>query len=109
MHNDIQFCLHCLRDQFWAQTLDGLTLGAVYALIALGYTLVYGILLMINFAHGEIFMSGAYIGYFVITAFQQTGFLMTNTGMAIFQRGSVVNGGASNRLLRAGVLPPPLL
>ncbi|WP_042352639.1 branched-chain amino acid ABC transporter permease [Bacillus massiliigorillae] len=42
--------------------IDGLTLGTVYAVIALGYTMVYGILELINFAHGEIFMSGAFIG-----------------------------------------------
>ncbi len=51
----------------------GLAQGSIYALIALGYTLVYGILLMINFAHGEVFMSGAYIGFFAITAMQNTG------------------------------------
>jgi branched-chain amino acid transport system permease protein len=44
------------------QLINGLTLGAVYALIALGYTMVYGILGMINFAHGEIYMIGAYLG-----------------------------------------------
>lgn len=42
--------------------IDGLTLGTVYAVIALGYTMVYGILQLINFAHGEIFMTGAFIG-----------------------------------------------
>ena len=42
--------------------IDGLTLGTVYAVIALGYTMVYGILELINFAHGEIFMTGAFIG-----------------------------------------------
>ncbi|MGE7665644.1 branched-chain amino acid ABC transporter permease [Ureibacillus composti] len=42
--------------------IDGLTLGAVYAVVALGYTMVYGILQLINFAHGEIFMTGAFIG-----------------------------------------------
>jgi branched-chain amino acid transport system permease protein len=45
----------------------GLTLGTVYGLIALGYTMVYGVLLMINFAHGEVFMIGAYIGWGVLT------------------------------------------
>src|SRR5258706_12104346 len=55
--------------------ISGLTTGSVYALIALGYTMVYGILRMINFAHGEIFMSGAFTGYFVATAFAATGFL----------------------------------
>ena len=42
--------------------IDGLALGAVYAVVALGYTMVYGILQLINFAHGEIFMSGAFVG-----------------------------------------------
>ncbi|AGK53367.1 branched-chain amino acid ABC transporter permease [Bacillus sp. 1NLA3E] len=46
--------------------IDGLTLGAVYAVIALGYTMVYGILELINFAHGEIFMTGAFIGTAVL-------------------------------------------
>ena len=45
-------------------SITGAALGSVYALIALGYTMVYGILRMINFAHGEIFMAGAFAGYF---------------------------------------------
>lgn len=50
----------------WAKFMvDGLVLGSVYALIAIGYTLVYGILRMINFAHGDIFMVGCFGGYFV--------------------------------------------
>jgi branched-chain amino acid transport system permease protein len=49
------------------QLVFGLALGTVYGLIALGYTMVYGVLLMINFAHGEIFMIGAYIGWAVLT------------------------------------------
>ncbi|MBM3138664.1 MAG: branched-chain amino acid ABC transporter permease [Chloroflexi bacterium] len=54
---------------FWFdQLINGLTIGSVYALIALGYTLVYGILQMINFAHGEVFMLGAFAGYFVLLA-----------------------------------------
>ena len=47
-------------DKFVALTLDGLTLGSVYALIALGYTLVYGVLKLLNFAHGDVFMVGSY-------------------------------------------------
>jgi branched-chain amino acid transport system permease protein len=47
---------------FTQQLINGLTLGAVYALIALGYTMVYGILQLINFAHGEVYMLGAYLG-----------------------------------------------
>jgi branched-chain amino acid transport system permease protein len=50
---------------FIQHTLNALQWGSFYALIALGYTLVYGVLLLINFAHGDIFMVGAYIGYFV--------------------------------------------
>ncbi len=49
------------------QLVNGVTLGAMYALIALGYTLVYGILLMINFAHSEMFMLGAYVGLGMLT------------------------------------------
>ncbi len=49
------------------QLVFGLALGTVYGLIALGYTMVYGILLMINFAHGELFMIGAYVGWGVLT------------------------------------------
>ncbi|MBI4595888.1 MAG: branched-chain amino acid ABC transporter permease [Candidatus Tectomicrobia bacterium] len=49
------------------QLVNGLTIGAIYALIALGYTMVYGILLMINFAHGEIFMVGSYAGFLTLT------------------------------------------
>jgi branched-chain amino acid transport system permease protein len=49
-------------------TVNGVTLGSVYALIALGYSLVYGILKLLNFAHGDVFMIGAFIGYGVLTA-----------------------------------------
>lgn len=49
------------------QIVNGLTLGSIYALLALGYTMVYGVLLMINFAHSEIFMVGAYIGLGLLT------------------------------------------
>ena len=48
------------------QMVNGITLGGMYALIALGYTLVYGIMLMINFAHSEMFMAGAYVGLFTL-------------------------------------------
>jgi len=47
--------------------VNGLSLGAIYALIALGYTMVYGIIKLINFAHGDIMMVGAYVGFFSIT------------------------------------------
>ena len=51
--------------EFLQQLINGLSLGAIYALIALGYTMVYGVLRFINFAHSDVFMVGAFIGYFV--------------------------------------------
>ena len=50
-------------DTFIQLTVNGLTLGSVYALIALGYSLVYGILKLLNFAHGDVFMVGSFIGF----------------------------------------------
>jgi branched-chain amino acid transport system permease protein len=54
---------------FLEQLINGLTLGSTYALIALGYTMVYGIVQLINFAHGEIYMYGAFAGLFMVTFF----------------------------------------
>lgn len=54
-------------EQFLQQVVNGLSLGSIYALIALGYTMVYGIIKLINFAHGDIYMLGAYIGFAVVT------------------------------------------
>ncbi len=65
------------------QMIFGLAQGSIYALIALGYTLVYGILSMINFAHSEVFMAGAYIGFFAINAMHQSGFLQQQTFIAL--------------------------
>src|SRR5690606_13791183 len=56
--------LFCTRMQFIQQLINGLTLGAIYALIALGYTMVYGVMRLINFAHGDVYMLGAYAGMF---------------------------------------------
>jgi len=55
------------------QVVNGLTIGSIYALIALGYTMVYGILFMINFAHGEIFMFGSFAGFAVLVYFTREG------------------------------------
>lgn len=51
-------------NEFLQQVINGLSLGAIYALIALGYTMIYGVLRFINFAHGDVFMVGAYIGLY---------------------------------------------
>jgi len=55
---------------FLQQLINGLQLGFVYALIALGYTMVYGIVRLINFAHGDVFMVGAYLGFFAIASWR---------------------------------------
>lgn len=65
------------------QVLNGLTIGGIYALIALGYTLVYGILFMINFAHGEIFMFGSFAGFFILLQLAESGFAATNAALSI--------------------------
>ena len=68
----------------WLDVLvSGLAQGSIYALIALGYTLVYGILRMINFAHSEIFMSGTFTGYYIATSLNKSGFYQSNPVLGI--------------------------
>ena len=62
-----------LVEVFFQQIINGLTLGSIYALIALGYTMVYGIIGMINFAHGDIFMVGAFIALIALLALTAIG------------------------------------
>jgi branched-chain amino acid transport system permease protein len=59
---------HHALSTFVQQVVNGLTLGSIYALIALGYTMVYGVLRLINFAHGDVFMVGSYIAFYVASA-----------------------------------------
>jgi branched-chain amino acid transport system permease protein len=61
--------------QWFDFVVFGLTIGSIYAQIALGYTMVYGVLRLINFAHGDIVMTGAFAGYFVATPLDRSGFL----------------------------------
>ena len=61
-------------DQFLQQLVNGFSLGSIYALIALGYTMVYGIIKLINFAHGDVYMIGAYVG-FAVTTYTSLGFI----------------------------------
>ena len=63
---DIGFNVENLRTGFWQLTIDGLAWGAIYALVAVGYTLVFGVLRLINFAHSEIFMLGMFGAYFCL-------------------------------------------
>jgi branched-chain amino acid transport system permease protein len=69
---------------FLQQVINGLTLGSVYALIALGYSMVYGILELINFAHGEIYMLGAYLGIIFLAFFTAIGLTSYNLPLALF-------------------------
>ena len=57
-------------DSFVQQMINGISIGSIYALAALGYTMVYGIIKLINFAHGDILMVGAYVGYFCVAVFK---------------------------------------
>ena len=67
--------------EFTQQIVNGLSLGAIYALIALGYTMVYGIIKLINFAHGDIMMVGAFVGYFSLTLLGTNIFVAMVTAM----------------------------
>ena len=63
---DIGFNIANLRSGFWQLTIDGLAWGAIYSLVAVGYTLVFGVLRLINFAHSELFMLGMFGAYFCL-------------------------------------------
>ncbi len=75
----MEFFLH----NFFALTVTGLVLGSVYALIALGYTLVYGVLQLINFAHSEVFMYGTFAAAFTVTALKGNGDPSTSTAILL--------------------------
>ena len=65
------------------QLVNGISLGSIYALLALGYTMVYGIVKLINFAHGDVFMIGAFIGFYAITVFHLNFFFALIISMVI--------------------------
>src|SRR5260221_1373637 len=90
---------------FLQQLINGMSLGAIYALIALGYTMVYGILRLINFAHGDVYMVGAFMGYYLAGGIGIRGaqMLMGNPDANVF--GRVLAHG----LLGGGVLQPSLV
>ena len=105
-------CFHCLTDQFWPQTLDGLTLGAIYALIALGYTLVYGVLRLINFAHSEIFMIGIFASLFALHGLgvdvadgPKTGLALALTVIVVMAVAMAASGGAAVAIERVAYRP----
>ena len=65
------------------QIVNGVTLGSVYALLALGYSMVYGVLKMLNFAHGSVFMVGAFAGWGVLSLLARGNVLATNPALAL--------------------------
>ena len=69
---------------FLQQTINGLTLGSVYALLALGYSMVYGVLKLLNFAHGEVYMFGAFAGLGMLNLLGGAGSLIVPVWIAIF-------------------------
>jgi branched-chain amino acid transport system permease protein len=68
---------------FIQQLINGLTLGGIYALIALGYTMVYGIIQLINFAHGEFFAAGGYMGVILLSFLASQGYLETHPWLCL--------------------------
>lgn len=77
-------------DTFVQQLINGLNVGAIYALIALGYTMVYGILRLINFAHGDVYMVGAFTGFYIAITFGLAATGPSITGLTIVLLGSMV-------------------
>ena len=84
-----------LRLEFWGLLVGGLANGFIYAMVAIGYTLVYGVLRLINFAHSEIFMSGGFASYFVMKAIIGTSVPSGLASVGLVILGILVGGTAS--------------
>ncbi|MGW4480601.1 branched-chain amino acid ABC transporter permease [Rhodococcus triatomae] len=112
--DNIDFNITGLTKSFWQLTVDGLSYGAIYALVAIGYTLVYGVLRLINFAHSEIFMLGLFGQYvaLMLLGFAPSGNVY-NEGVAMtvvylglaMLFGMAVSGGAAVGLERVAYRP----
>jgi branched-chain amino acid transport system permease protein len=85
---------------FLQQLINGISLGAIYSLIALGYTMVYGVLKLINFAHGDVYMVGAFMGYYLANGLGARG------AQAI---GMSADGFVARGLLGSGAMEPSLI
>ncbi|RDI65455.1 branched-chain amino acid ABC transporter permease [Nocardia pseudobrasiliensis] len=110
----IGFDYHGLIDNFWRLTVDGVTYGSIYALVAVGYTLVYGVLRLINFAHSEVFMLGMFgqliglmlLGFAAAPDAYAQGILLTCVYLvAAMIIGMLVSGGAAVGLERIAYRP----
>ncbi|WP_280276150.1 branched-chain amino acid ABC transporter permease [Nocardia wallacei] len=110
----IDFNVSGVVDQFWRLTVDGLTYGSIYALVAVGYTLVFGVLLLINFAHSEIFMLGMFgqlvglmlLGFAASGDIYSQGTFLTVIYLGVAMViGMLVSGGAAVGLERVAYRP----
>lgn len=113
-NGSIDFNVSGVVDQFWRLTVDGLAYGSIYALVAVGYTLVYGVLRLINFAHSEIFMVGMfgqYVGLMLLgfgpsgNAYSQGVLLTVVYLVAAMLFGMAVSGAAAVGLERVAYRP----
>ncbi|WP_282785450.1 MULTISPECIES: branched-chain amino acid ABC transporter permease [unclassified Nocardia] len=113
-NGSIDFNVTGVIDQFWRLTVDGLTYGSIYALVAVGYTLVYGVLRLINFAHSEVFMLGMFgqlIGLMLLGFGASGNVYAQGTGLTIVYLGTamvigmLVSGGAAVGLERVAYRP----
>ena len=91
------------------QLINGLSLGAIYALIALGYTLVYGVLRFINFAHSDVFMVGAFLGYYIGRLFPEGSLLGACAALVGAMLGCALLGMLIERLAYRRLRPAPTL
>ena len=98
-------------NEFLQQLINGLSLGSIYALIALGYTMVYGVLRFINFAHSDVFMVGAYLGWFAANrlGFQAWGSLGGLGALCFAMAGSALLGMLIERLVYRPLRSSPVL
>jgi branched-chain amino acid transport system permease protein len=85
---------------FLQQLINGISLGAIYSLIALGYTMVYGVLKLINFAHGDVYMVGAFVGYYIANGLGARGAQALGQG---------ANGFIARGLIGSGTMEPSLV
>ncbi|MER5624594.1 branched-chain amino acid ABC transporter permease [Streptosporangium sp. NPDC002544] len=96
-------------NQFWPATIDGLAFGSIYALIALGYTMVYGVLRLINFAHSEVFMIGTFGAMLVPFVFginsALTGIALVGVVLAMILAGMLASAGTAITLERIAYRP----
>lgn len=90
---------------FLQQLINGISLGAIYSLIALGYTMVYGVLKLINFAHGDVYMVGAFMGYYIANGLGARGAQMLGMGAeSLVARGLLGSGTMEPSLVTALVV-----